>query len=493
MRINPDAAINSLLAGGTKEKNVLRAVLGDIARLAPKRLGEVVSALPKPENRWDTTAQDAFAAMAAKDVAAARLAAEGVTGALRGQALAGVAKVWAEKDGPAAIAWAQALPAGEERDGVLKGALVGWAKSDPIAALEKIDLVPPGGEESYYASDVGAQVLREAGKKDWDATLKWLQEHPGKLGRSSLTGLESVISGRLNADPAGTLRALAQSGVTGAEMMLANSVLNDGYAQRDNIWAWLDQQPPSAFTRSARGSLLNAIAWKDPELALGFLDRLPMTDENRTLLEQGTRSLLNGGTQMDRLDALLAQASPKIRPILLDAGMEFGLRNMGPDQGGTDFKPDVWLSRLNELPEDRRTNAIAGIAQGWAAADPDAALAWATKLTNPMQRQQAYMSVIGSWAQIDSYGAAAWTNALPAGPDRDTAAQSLANALCQSQPETAWTWAMSIENQQLRRSSLQFAYWGLQKKDAGAAEQMLKAANLPKDQMEALRKSPSPF
>jgi hypothetical protein len=248
LRLDPDGAITTILASGDKAKGGLRGVLSEVARLAPTRLAEVVSALPKSDSRWDTTAQDAFAVLGAKDPTAARTAAESVTGPLRGQALAGVAKAWAEKDGPAAIAWAQAMPAGEDRDGVLKAALVGWAKTDPVAALDKIDLAPPGGEENYYASDVGAQVLREAGKKDWDATLLWLREHPGKLGQSSYTGLESVISHRLNTDVSGTLRNLADSGLPGVEMMLSNSLLNDGYAQRDNVWAWLDQQPSNSFT-----------------------------------------------------------------------------------------------------------------------------------------------------------------------------------------------------------------------------------------------------
>jgi hypothetical protein len=134
MRVDANGAITSLLASGDKAKAGLRGVLNDVARLAPTRLAEVASVLPKPDNRWDTTAQEAFTIFAAKDPAAARTAAESVTGPMRGQALAGVAKAWAEKDGPAAIAWAQGMPAGEDRDGVLKAALVGWAKTDPVAA-----------------------------------------------------------------------------------------------------------------------------------------------------------------------------------------------------------------------------------------------------------------------------------------------------------------------------------------------------------------------
>ena len=493
MRVDPNGAITTLLAGGEKAKAGLRAVLNDVARVAPARLAEVVSALPKAENRFDSTAQDAFAILGAKDPEAAKAAAESVTGPMRAQALAGVAKAWGEKDGPAAIAWAQGMPAGEARDGVLKGALIGWAKTDPVAALDKIDLAPPGGDESYYASDVGAQVLREAGKKDWDTTLKWLQEHPGKLGRSSFSGLEGVISQRLNTDMAGTLRSLSQSGIPGVDSMLGNSLLNDGYSQRDNLWAWLDQQPSTAFTKSARSSLMNAIGWKDPDLGLEFIERLEDSPENRELVQQGVRSLINGGSQIDRLDGLLAKASPKTRPYLLEAGLEYGLNYSSGSQQALDFKPEVWLSRLEELPPERRSNAYSGIAQTWAASDPEAALKWATGLQDSTQRQQAFMGAVSSWVRSDVYEAAAWVDKLPPGSDRDRAAQSLANSISMTQPETAWTWALSIGNEDSRRSSLQFAYWGLQKKDPAIAEQMLKSANLPEAQMEALRKSRSPY
>jgi hypothetical protein len=276
-------------------------------------------------------------------------------------------------------------------------------------------------------------------------------------------------------------------------MMLANSLLNDGYSQRDNLWAWLDQQPSTEFTRSARGSLLNAIGWKDPDLGLDFRERLPTTEENRDLLQQGVRSLINGGSQMERFDSLLAKASPKMRPYLIESGFHYGSMYAANPGQVVDFKPDVWLARMEELPADHRANCISGVAQGWAATDPEGALKWATSLPDPAQRQQAFMGAVSSCDRSDVYEAAAWDDTLPAGADRDVAAQSLSNSLSMSQPEAAWTWAMSIGNEQARKSSLQFAYWGLQKKDPAIAEQMLKSANLAPAEFEALQKSRSPY
>jgi hypothetical protein len=486
MRLDPDAAVTGMLAGGPKARNELRGLLSEIARVAPGRLAEVVSVMPKSDNRWDTAAQDAFAIFAQKDLAAARAAAEGVTGAMKSQVLAGVAKAWAEADGPAALAWAQAIPAGEARDAALKATLIGWAKKDSMAALDHIDLVPPGGEEYSYGSDVGAQVLQEAGKKDWDGTIKWLIEHPGKLGYNSLNGLQGAMSHRLSVDLGGTLRGLSASGLPSLSNVFANSVLNDGYAQRDAIWTWLDGQPATDFTRGLRGSLLNAIAWKEPDAALGFLEKISDQGEDRQILERGTQSLLNGGSQFYRMEGLLEKASPKLRPFLLEAAFSYaGSEHIGKE-------PKVWIERLNELPEDRRPQAAAGLVRSWATADPQAAQEWALKLPEGNMRENAIGSVMSVWTQSDPHGAATWVNTLPSGTTRDNAAFAMANAMSRSEPESAWTWAMSIETPARRTAALQSAYTALRQKDPNIAREMLQGANLGADELKALERMPEP-
>jgi hypothetical protein len=481
LRLDPQAAISGMLASDEKTRANLRGVLNEIATLAPARLAEVVAALPKSESRWDTTAQDAFALMAQKDPAAARAAAESLNGPLRGQALAGVAKAWAEKDGPGALVWAQAMAPGEARDAALKAVLVGWAKTDPVAALGKIDLVPPGGEDMYFASDVGAQVLREAATRDWDTTLTWLRDHPGKLGAQSLNGMVNVLSHRLGVDVAGTMRSLLQSGVAGLSQALGNSLLNEGYAQHDAVWQWLDQQPANDFTKGVRSSLLNAMAWKEPDTALAYLDKLPFTDENRPLLQQGVSSLLNGGSQMDRFEDLLAKISPNLRPLLLESGFNYGVGNGYVD-------PAKWIPRLNELPAEQRVNAVGSLARGWASSDPQGAIEWASSLTDPAQRDQALGSAIGSWAQSDIYESTQWVNKLPAGKTRDMATQNIVGALINTAPEDAWTWALSVTTPDNRRNALQMAYMGLTRKDPAIAKQLLQDAHLSDGEASALQK-----
>jgi hypothetical protein len=484
MRLDPDAAITGLLAGGPKARNEMRGLLSEIARVAPGRLAEVVAVTPKSDSRWDTSAQDAFAIFAQKDLAAARSAAEAMTGAMRTQVLAGVAKAWAESDGPAALAWAQAIPAGEARDGALKAALVGWAKKDPMTALDHIDVVPPGGEEHYHASDVGAQVLREAGKKDWDATVKWLVDHPGKLGRTSLDGLQGAMYHRLAVDTGGTLRSIEKSGLPGIEHVFGNAVLNDGYTQRDAIWAWLDGQPKTEFTRSIRGSLLNAIGWKEPEVALGFLNKLSDQGEERTVLERAAQSLLNGGQQFHLIDGLLDKASANVRPFLLEAAFNYG----GSEHMGADLQK--WIKRLDEVAPERRAMATGSVARSWAGTDPKAASEWALQLPEGGGRENAVSNVAATWASQDPRSAATWVNTLPAGTERDSATLAMVNTMGRSEPESAWTWALSIGGGNNRISALQSAYMNLRKKDPNIAQEMLQSANLSADEVKAVQSVP---
>ena len=485
LRHDPRAVVARLLAGDEKSQDRLREMLGDIARVAPSVLAEAVSALPR--GGYNFKAREAFEIFAKDDPDAARAAAESVSGVLRGQALTGVAKVLAEKDGPAAIAWAQSLAAGPARDDAVRGALIGWAKSDPLAALDHIEIVPPNSGEHFRngemwisEGDVGSQVLGEAAMRDWDGTLQWLREHPGKGG--GLTNLGGGLSQRLKADLTGTLRSIASSDIPGMTEALRYTGAMDDAAQRDKIWLWLDQQPASESTRSVRGLLLSVVGRKAPDEALEYLEKMPDSPENRKLLEDGTRNLINGRDAMNRFEDFLAKAAPTVRPYLIAAALS------GYDS--VDVGTPLWVDRINELPADRQGKAIAGLARSWARADPQAAIQWALSQPDPANRDAALNASATEWASSDLREAAAWINAQPVGLNRDIATRGLVGGIAYSQPESAWTWALGIQTPAQKIGALQSAYKGLRNKDSGMAEQFLQNANLPPADAKTVRQPP---
>ncbi len=221
------------------------------------------------------------------------------------------------------------------------------------------------------------------------------------------------------------------------------------------------------------------MALKDPDTALAYLDKIPDSADSRELPRIGTSALLNGGSQMDRFEDLLGKVSPKLRPYLLEAG--FSCR--------PNADPAKWLPRLDELSAEQRLNAVGGLASGWAANDPQAAIAWASSLTDPTQRENALGNAMTTWATLDIYESSQWVNALPPGKTRDVAAQNLARSLTNSSPEAAWTWALSIQSPDNRLSAMQLAYMGLNKKDPAIAEQYLQDPKITAAEADALRKN----
>ncbi len=355
------------------------------------------------------------------------------------------------------------------------------------AALDHIEIVPPSSGEHFpqngywvSESDVGSQVLSEAASRDWDGTLRWLREHPENA--VNFHSLGGALGKRLTADFTATLRSVANSDVPGLNDALRYALSIDGYEQRDRISFWLDQQPASDFTRSVRGSLLEAITDKAPDTALDYLDRVPDLPEDRKLIEDGSRNLLNGRNAMNRFEDFLANASPKMRPYLIEAALS-GYEGIGADA-------PRWADRIAELPADRQGKAIAGLARTWAGADPQAAIQWALAQPDPANRDAALNASAKTWAAGDLREAAAWINAQPVGINRDVATRGLVAGIAHSQPESAWTWALSIQTPAQKVGALQSAYAGLRNKDFGMAEQLLQSAHLPPADAKTVRQPP---
>ena len=133
--------------------------------------------------------REAYEILAGRDLQGTRRAAEALAGPNRRQALSGVAMTWAEKNGPAALEWAESLKEDGDRYDAMRAVLLGWARTDPHAALDRIGLVPVGGNQMHYASTTGARVLREASKADFEATVAWLRANSGKVGYEDLIGM----------------------------------------------------------------------------------------------------------------------------------------------------------------------------------------------------------------------------------------------------------------------------------------------------------------
>jgi len=436
---DPRVAVDGLLAAGTGWEKMARECLKAIARVAPERVPEIAVRLPKSDNYWEREVHESFAIMAERDLASAQKAAEAITGPNRDQALEGVAQVWAKSDFNAAIAWAGGLPEGTDRDEIFRAALVGKAAVDPLAALDSVRLVPPGGRYAHSATTTGARVLMEAAKADLDATLGWVAAHPGLLGRDDLAGLAYSVTDRLNADPAGFLTARATDGsLLGILPALDLALLNNGAGQRAAVWDWLKTQPESEATKDLKKHVLSSAAFQEPGLALQLVADLPATPDGDKQVVELARCLFNGGNALGRFDKLYEQAPDRLRQPLVEAAFNQCL------SGSTLDDPQKWIARLSLLPEASRPKAIESLARAWAQQTPEEAINWAASLPSGDTQNGAMAALTSAWGAKDPHGAAEWIASLPAGTERDRSAESFALAVAQTFPREAWDWALSI-------------------------------------------------
>jgi len=455
------AAVDALITSKPGWEEMARACLPEIARRVPSRVAEIASRLPKAESYWDTSVRDAFGILAESDLASARKAAESVQGVSREQALSGIARAWARTDSDAAIAWAKKLPEGADRDEVIRAALMGKASVDPVGALELVGTVPHGGRHAYSATTTGARVLSEAAKADFDATLAFVRDHPGQFGRDDMEGLNSAITERLNADPAGFLsRCAADGSLTALRPTIDTALLNNASGQRTAIWEWLKKQPDCEGVNELRQTVLRGAGFQDPALAMRFAADVPRNAQGDAELEIVARAVFNGGHELHRFDTVFEQAPERLRQPLIDAAFKFLYAGNLDD-------PQRWIDRLSLMPEASRVRGVESIARAWAQQSPEEAFGWASTLAPGDSRNGAVAAIAATWAKQDATGAADWVASLPVGPERDRSAGSIVLAVAEKFPREAWEWALSIGDD-LERS-----------RAAAHAAQMMAAKDLP--------------
>lgn len=438
---DPRSAVDTLLAAGEGWDTVARDCLKQIARVAPEKVPEVAARLPKSESFWDREVQEAFAVLAEGNLASAQKAAEAMSGDNRELALEGVAQVWAKTDFNAAKAWAASLPEGTDRDEIIRAALVGKAAVDPTAALDSVQLVPPGGRYAHFATTTGARVLTEAAQTDFDATIGWISAHPTLLSRSDLEGLAQSVTDRLNADPSGFLTARATDGSLPAILPAVDSaLLNNSSGQRSAVWDWLKTQPENEATKALKDEVLRSSAFQEPALTLQLVADLPNTPAGDKEIQEVARCLFNGGNALGRFDSLYQQSPERLQQPLLEAAFN---ESLGPSSLDD---PQKWIARLSLLPETSRPKAIASLAGAWAQQSPEDALGWAASLPAGDTQNGAMAALTSAWAAKDAQGAAGWVASLPAGAERDRSAEALASAVAKTFPREAWDWALSISD-----------------------------------------------
>jgi RNA polymerase sigma factor (sigma-70 family) len=476
---DPQSAVEGLLRQPGSEE-MLREYLPEIARRVPERVAEIASRLPKPESFYDREVRDAFAILAGNGLAEARRLAEGVSGPSREQALSGVSLAWAKVDLDAAIAWARELPAGTDRDEIIRAALIGQASIDSKAALDRLQLVPRGGKHLHANSTTAARVLHEAAASNFDSAVLWLTEHPGQLTPEDVRGLTSAVTERLNRDAAGALTQWSNEGSLGPILpAIESALINLAVGQSGAVWDWLQKQPGTESTKRLREHVLRSAGWNDQDLAFRMVRDIPQTAEGARELQELAGALFSGGYELHRFDKALAEAPERLRPVVVEKA--FG--NLGSEVDD----PQVWIDRLDLLPKEAQAKGIASIAGAWAMQSPEESVDWMSSLAEGPPRNLAAAAVAKKWARNDAHAAAEWVASLPLGMERDHAAESLVAEIGARYPHEAWRWSLAIQSPELQKEAITHAAREISRRDPSMGQRLLESAPLTAVAREEIR------
>jgi hypothetical protein len=275
---------------------------------------------------------------------------------------------WAELDPAAAAQFALTLPESVIRSMTMRATFGVWLASSPEEAMAWASSLPPGQERSRTIDE----VVRALAQRDPASAMLLLERFPKDRARDSSS--YNVFSEWAKSDPRAAadywLKAIPASGQD----------VNGALAKIASIWARSD--PQEAFTW----------AQKLPE----------STAKNSTL------SIIVGA------------------------------------MAGRD--PQQAASQVAQLGAASRASAAGEVALQWAQDDAAAAAVWAGSLPEDGARASAFRSIAQTWTGQDLGKVANWLDGLPASESRDAAVSAFTKQVSDSDPEAAVAWASTISD-----------------------------------------------
>ena len=300
--------------------------------------------------------------------------------------------------------------------------MLGQAEVSPLAALDKIKLVPPGGDSSYFASTTGARVLRVAADTDFEGTLGWLVEHSEEMGREELTGIAGHVSRGLNEATDEFLDARVADG--SLEVILPaidSAIMNNSEGKIDEIWAWLQEQDGGVGVGALRSRVLQRAGYSDPISALAMASSMQPEAMTEELGDTVTSAVLAREGSLNQFDELFAAAPEFLQGALVESAFE-RFSNFGAIG-----EPRDWVARLDMVPALKRSRATESLASAWAKKDPREAAEWVDEKTAEGGGFNETVGLVDAWSRSDPMAASQWVAEIPEGRVRDAGARELAS------------------------------------------------------------------
>tara|TARA_X000000950_G_scaffold193889_1_gene233706 strand:- start:490 stop:1830 length:1341 start_codon:yes stop_codon:yes gene_type:complete len=240
---------------------------------------------------------------------------------------------------------------------------------------------------------------------------------------------------------------------------------------------------PSRARNSQLMAIYRGYAANNP--AAAFQQALAINDNDRLknqLLDQVIKVQIESGG---------LQAAKIAVDLLADPEMQRSLRRELVDEWA-EFDPKAAAAYVATLGENADPSIKSALVSEWAESDPAAAAAWLSNLdVDDPTIARASSSIIREWTRYDLAASADWLNSLPASPELDRAVITYTFRAAEEDPETAMSWASSIEDDRRRTWMMERVASTWKEQDIETFKNYLDKSGLSTEQREKLENSQS--
>ncbi|MGJ8654717.1 MAG: hypothetical protein ACSHX8_15765 [Opitutaceae bacterium] len=466
---------------GSLKKYLERSVVNGAASENPMKVLSLLNSGVIPRRQSHYYYGNVFQAIAKEDSALARqMAADMPEGEAKKYALAGSLRDLANDDFGAALDWLDQLPAGSSVHRARKDILQGLRSKDfaSIRALVESEADPE--RRQLYLENM--QLRSGSRSASFDEVLEmyaWVDTHA--TGRTRQNQMSQVVY------------ALAESDMSRATEFAL-------------------ELPYGNMRSSALRSLASRMAQEDLELVIQFAESLPYEDEREQVLGGISYQVMKHGVESASAFVLENDHPELQRRMVRQLVQEWAVFDRGAtldwmaqltDQKAFGYAQSellkVWgeddpQGAVNyiesEVEESKRASAYKDIISKLAYEDPQAAIAWLDNLpeTEVNTEKSMYQRITYAYMEVDSLAASEWVASLESGDLRDASVKALAEKVVRYEPDSAFVWANSVDDAQVRKDVQKRTIREWAKKDLSAAYQAVRDARIEAEEKEPLFK-----
>ena len=308
---------------------------------------------------------------------------------------------------PEALEEVQNLTNIQAKQGMMMMLLGRWAERDgPAALVYAEDLEKNVGEGMLAGGGAKMAVLQSWGQNDPDAVWDWyLEKRDEKDGSSGMLGgnamaLLGIFNGLVRKDPEDAFRKLSTvDDPQGRQMAISGMIQHIWDADVQQALAGYLEELPTNERQQLLPMLAGQWMMLDPDSMLEFADAQPEEDR-RALMKQAGQALLYVNPEKGA-GMMLENATDEDLPgTYASIAMAWANRDLNA--------AEEWVRAQPQGPE--LDHARSGLANSAIARDPEKGMQWAKEITDEGMRKSAISNVYMQWRQRDPEAADA---ALP--------------------------------------------------------------------------------